>query len=261
MSDLRWIAEHHQDGVLLGRVGRVGPLLVAEWTGIARLSATREGELVSFEAEPTADPRHVEKIRCGSAELLLRHLRGRICLHGSSAALGDRAAVFIGSAGAGKSTLAAALCRRGAALLGDDAVALEASPSGYTIPALERAHWLDAAACEALGAESCPRAVPGEKARIETRRGVERARLVAIVDLVFDDRGSSLVRLTGVEALAVLLSQVVRFVVDEPEASRREMDALAELVGRVPIYRLARTRDFGRIEEGTRLVLDTLAHP
>jgi hypothetical protein len=52
-------------------------------------------------------------------------LRGLEVLHASGVMVRGRAALFAGPPGAGKSSLAAALMRHGAALLGDDAVALE----------------------------------------------------------------------------------------------------------------------------------------
>jgi hypothetical protein len=47
-------------------------------------------------------------------------LRGTSCLHGSVVAISGRAVVLMGSEGAGKSTTAAALAKRGIAILSDD---------------------------------------------------------------------------------------------------------------------------------------------
>jgi hypothetical protein len=52
-------------------------------------------------------------------------LKGLEVLHASGVLLDGRALLFTGPAGAGKSSLAAAMLRRGAALLSDDTVALE----------------------------------------------------------------------------------------------------------------------------------------
>ena len=53
-------------------------------------------------------------------------LRGFEVLHASGVVLEDRAVLFTGPPGAGKSSLAAALLHRGAALLSDDTVSLQA---------------------------------------------------------------------------------------------------------------------------------------
>lgn len=55
---------------------------------------------------------------------LLLRLRGVVCLHASAVTLGDRAAAFLGSEGAGKSTTAAALAQRGHPVIADDVVGL-----------------------------------------------------------------------------------------------------------------------------------------
>jgi hypothetical protein len=54
----------------------------------------------------------------------LLRLLGVTCLHASAVAFGDRAVAFTGPAGAGKSTTAAALGRRGHAIISDDILAV-----------------------------------------------------------------------------------------------------------------------------------------
>ena len=67
---------------------------------------------------------------------LLLRLRGVTCLHASAVAFGEKAVAFVGSEGAGKSTTAAALARRGHAVLSDDVVALaERDGSFFVHPA------------------------------------------------------------------------------------------------------------------------------
>lgn len=67
---------------------------------------------------------------------ILLRLRGVTCLHASAVAFDEMAVVFVGSEGAGKSTTAAALARRGYAILSDDVVALaERNGSFFVQPA------------------------------------------------------------------------------------------------------------------------------
>jgi len=67
---------------------------------------------------------------------LLLRLRGVTCLHASAVALADRAIAFVGSEGAGKSTTAALLARKGLAIISDDVVALVERDALFTfIPA------------------------------------------------------------------------------------------------------------------------------
>ena len=67
---------------------------------------------------------------------LLLRLRGVTCLHASAVSFGDRAIAFVGSEGAGKSTTAAMLARKGCTVISDDVVALaERQGSFYVFPA------------------------------------------------------------------------------------------------------------------------------
>jgi hypothetical protein len=64
---------------------------------------------------------------------LVLRLRGITCLHASAVAFGDFAVGFAGRAGAGKSTTAAALGRRGHAILSDDIVAVEQRDGEFVV--------------------------------------------------------------------------------------------------------------------------------
>ena len=67
---------------------------------------------------------------------LLLRLRGVTCLHASAVAFGNSAVAFAGAEGAGKSTTAAALARRGHSVISDDIVALmERDGSFFVLPA------------------------------------------------------------------------------------------------------------------------------
>jgi hypothetical protein len=55
---------------------------------------------------------------------LVLRLRGVTCLHGSAIAVGKQAVILVGESGAGKSTTAAALARRGFPVVADDFAAL-----------------------------------------------------------------------------------------------------------------------------------------
>jgi hypothetical protein len=63
----------------------------------------------------------------------LLRLRGVVCLHASAVAVGNRSAVFVGAAGAGKSTTVAAFAREGCAVLSDDVVALDEREDGFVV--------------------------------------------------------------------------------------------------------------------------------
>lgn len=64
------------------------------------------------------------------APRIIAHL-GPLVIHGSAVEIGGRLAIFMGVTGAGKSTLAASLMKRGHRLLGDDAVIVSKTDSGW----------------------------------------------------------------------------------------------------------------------------------
>ncbi len=255
----RWLAESTCEGELVARVGRDGDRLLAEWPGRARLSVKADGTDLDFAGLPGADPAEVDKLRRGSARLLLAHLAGSIPLHGSAVAIDGRAVVFVGSTRLGKSTLAAAMCElAGASLLGDDAVAIERRGDGYAVIGLEERHWLDAPAAGALGR---PNDFAAEKAPLVPRRAdLASAPLALIAHLEFVDEGEPrLVPVRGLDAVTGLLAQLTRFVVDDPELARRDLGSLADLVEKVAIARLVRPRRFDLLPATAQLVAEAVS--
>lgn len=259
---VRWLAASYDGPALSARVGRDGDRLIAEWPGRARLTVRRDGSEAVFEPEG-GDPISAEKLRRGAAQLLLSHLSGGVPLHGSAVALGGRAVALVGGTGHGKSTLAATLCESfGAALLADDAVAIEERQGAHVVLPLEDQHWLDRGAAHLLGREVVSTL---DKEPIAARLvGGAAVPLVLIAHLAFTDvPRPRLVAVEGLEAVSGLLAQLTRFVVDEPEVARRDLTALADLVARVRVVRLERPRALTLLRESAEAVVAALhaGHP
>lgn len=259
MKDPIWLAEHVEESRPSFRIGRSGSELVAEWIGIARLVVHRDGSHPRFFAEPGAYGPNVEKIRKGSARVLLRHLEGKLSLHGACVGRDSEAIVLLGRSGQGKSTLAACLCERGLSLFADDAVSLERSADGYEVEPTETQHWLTPSAMEALG--WCP---PGDwKAPVPSKQaGASNARLRGLVELAYVDELAQprLVRIeTTLDAMSMVVPQVVRFVLDEPSVHRSELESLTQLVGCIPLYRLERARGFEHLAAAASLLQDLIS--
>jgi hypothetical protein len=111
-----------------------------------------EGRRIFIEPLPDAQPEKIRLFLLGSAMGALLYQRGLFPLHGSAVATPWGAMIFVGTQGAGKSTLAAQFHRRGYRLLSDDVCAVAATPDGLQVlPAL--AHFrICADAYERLGA-------------------------------------------------------------------------------------------------------------
>lgn len=252
---VRWLAESHDEGTLAARVGRDGERLVAEWVGRAHLSVARDGSDVVFDAEPDADPVEIEKLRRGAVRLLLAHLAGAIPLHGAAVALDGHAIVIVGGTGLGKSTLAAGFCDlAGASLLSDDAVVIERRGDVHDVVAVEERHWLDADSARALGRPYEPDA---EKApMVPARCDVRHAPLAIVLHLAFvEGDAARLVPVEGLAAVGGLLTQLTRFVVDEPSTAKRDLTLLADLVTTTRIARLERPRRLDLLRQTVDVVI------
>jgi hypothetical protein len=95
------------------------------------------GQEIVVDQVPDSDKDAVRLFLLGSAMGALLHQRGLLVLHGSAIETPRGAVIFVGPSGNGKSTLAAAFCRRGYRLVADDvcAVTLNEQNAPMVLPA------------------------------------------------------------------------------------------------------------------------------
>jgi hypothetical protein len=182
----------------------------------------------------------------GPVLAFLLRLRGRVPLHASGVAIDGSAVLFAGTAGAGKSTTAAALASLGHPLLSDDVVPLadgDAGPSAW--PGYPRVSLCDDAA-QALFAAGDE--LPAFSATYRKRYlDLETAGLAfqheplpigQVVVLAGHTPGSApAVRPLGPrEALVALLPHTYGTYLIDMGMRAREFDVLARLVEAVPVY-------------------------
>lgn len=247
---MKWISEARVGGDVVFRIGRDGAVLVAEWPDslTLRVEPGRTPELL---VHPESEPAFVDKLRNGPVRALLRHLEGKITMHGATIAWGAEALCLLGDSGQGKSTLSAALClHHGATLLGDDVAHLEREGDAVWVTPAHEDHSLTAEACVALGVPVRADA-RREKMPAPAARRTEPGRLRAFVVLAFGGDGPALTRLSGFRALGPVVSGMARFVLDDAAVTARDLAAAAELARAVPVYQLSRPRDLSRLAECT----------
>ncbi|WP_394827024.1 hypothetical protein [Pendulispora albinea] len=272
-SNVHWTGEFREEGELYFRVGRDGARFVAEWLGVCTLHADADGTGSELVPAPGADPMLVDKVHRGLARALVRHLEGKLTLHASASSFGEVAIACTGASQAGKSTLAAKLVAgHGGELVADDTLAVDLRDGAVIVHPTERLSWLLPDACRALGSiredglderGSSDEDDGGLKYPVEPKRiAVGETRLAALVVLVFDDALSvpRLTRLRGLDAVKQLVASVVRFVLDEPERNRREMEQLARLSEAVPIYELARPRALEKLDATADVLRELARH-
>jgi hypothetical protein len=171
-------------------------------------------------------------------------LRGLEVFHAAGLELGGEAVLLAGDPGAGKSSLAAALVLCGAALLSDDAVALERDDGSLLAHAGSGVLQLRATELERL--------TPAERAVLDPLEGpvAGRARFVpspstgssasplgALFLLERSATQPAIERVARVDPFA-LLGATFNLSVRTPERLARHLDLCAELAATVPIWRL-----------------------
>ncbi len=168
-------------------------------------------------------------------------LRGLEVLHASGVVLGGRAVLFAGAPGAGKSSLAAALLYRGAALLSDDTVALRlrrgallAHPGATLLHLRATEHdRLSAREHAVLG----PPAAFAHKRRFHPRVSASSAPFGGLCLLERATHGPPVERLATIDPFA-LLASTFNLSVRTPERLVRHLDLAAALAATERIYRL-----------------------
>ncbi|MCP9754760.1 serine kinase [Lacihabitans sp. CCS-44] len=102
--------------------------LILDWPTIGKFKASK-GEILEFQKNTNDDD--VFRLFATSEALgLILQQRGYFLLHGSAVKVGEKAIVFIGVPGAGKSTTIAAFAKAGYTILSDDMTAITFDNSG-----------------------------------------------------------------------------------------------------------------------------------
>lgn len=124
----RPLAELDRDGRRVYSFAQDGDRTILRYPTLFELVGDLALSEVTAHLHPGADPKLLGVL--GSGNLLAVHLllRHQLVLHASAVRHDDRALAFVGCSGMGKSTLAAAFCAAGAALVTDDVLRVDLGP-------------------------------------------------------------------------------------------------------------------------------------
>jgi hypothetical protein len=257
---IRWIREWTTPGFAHFRIGRDGDDLVAEWKGLGTLRAARSGRSHVFTPCPDRGD-STEGVREAIVQGLLRHLHGKMSLHASAAARGNRAVVILGESMAGKSTLVAELCtRNGFEMLADDTVFLEQRGAEFYVVPTESTHSLREGAAQLFGASTGDL----QKAYVPSASfASDPARLCAFVSLSFEESmtKATLRIMPGSEIFRVLYAALFRFVIDENDVTLQDFSRMAELADAVPFFELRRPPSLDLLRESATMLCTQVALP
>jgi hypothetical protein len=152
-----------QSGLPTLRVGRLfGGAYGLFYSDGARFAVDPHGREIVADWPPDYCFEDAATYLTGPVLAFVLRLRGLMCLHASAVALEDKAIALVGSAGAGKSTAAAAFAKNGLAVLSDDVVALTEQGDHFQVqPGYPRVNlWADSVRALFGSEDALPKITP-----------------------------------------------------------------------------------------------------
>jgi hypothetical protein len=185
---------------------------------------------------------------------LLLRLRGAVCLHASAVSIAERAIVFMGSEGAGKSTTAAAFAQQGFPVLCDDIVALvEREQQFHVLPAYRRINlWPDSVKLLYGSPDALPQITPDwEKRCLELgehgeTRFEERALPIGAIYVLGNstpNSGQSVEAISQKTAMMTLVTNTYATNFLDAKQRAEEFAVLSRLVAAVPVRQINAPRE------------------
>jgi hypothetical protein len=241
-------------------MARSNGLLLASWS-----------DLGTFEVDPGAlriraegsgfDPLGEHRLATTVIPLLLAE-RGDLALHGAVVAAHGRGVLFCGPSGRGKSTLALLASQLGHAVLSEDGAVIEPGKEGKVWPGpcgvfVEDELTIAARARAAEASNGATVTVPRRR-RLrmleEESHDCSAVPVAAICQMA--ERGADLTvaRLSPAEAIPGLVPDLIH--AGGPDSLRPAFALLADLLQRVPAYRVSMPEGIQRAREATRALLD-----
>jgi hypothetical protein len=239
--------ERH-DGVVIARSGTEHIFLYADGTGFLVDDEKREIATWWGAESSLAD---MLTYLAGPVLAYVLRARGVLALHASGVADSRGALLFAGAAGAGKSTTATALVKRGMRAITDDVAALDERGSVHSgIPALRL--WSDSVEALYGSATALPQLTPNWEKRLAPvdesfATGATPVRAV----FVLQPRSGEvphIERIAGHAAVAALIPHTSMTDFIPHEARLRELEQLAALVSAVPVFKLTIPAAFSSLD-------------
>jgi hypothetical protein len=249
---------HQHDGALIFVEPEVGRYRITGGTDIV------------VEANPSVPERNVRLFLLGSAFGALLHQRGLLPLHANAVEIDGKAVAFMGESGAGKSTLAAWFHDRGHRVIADDVCVVRFGPDerAFAVPGLPRLRlWAQALEATGRSAADYARSYVGEveydkyDVPIGSTAPLAREVELAAVYLLAAAEAFSIEPLRGVAAVEAVFANTYRGAfISAADGHLSHWAASMRLVRTVPIFRLEREWDLGRLGQQSSRIVDEVRH-
>ena len=242
------------------------------WSFVGAFRIDHPGEVLIEPHEGVSD-HQVSQAFLGLVISLVLERKGLLCLHASAVSVANRAAIFLGDKGAGKSTTNGALLARGHTPLTDDLVATDYS-GGEAQPPLVRPGfsamklWPDSLAALDLPEQDGDRLVHPSVTKMQKRMPAPLAHAPVPMGALFVLRRKQDVTAAHVERLPphLALQMVLRFTFmaryGETRLGRDHLAAhmrrCGTIVAQVPVYFLWIPRDLARLNELARTIEEVI---
>jgi hypothetical protein len=253
----QFLGEDRVDAELRVRCGKIagGFRLDFDDTGIFDISGN--GRDIAWTPGTNSAMELVRADLLGGVFSVALHLQGLLCLHGSAVGVAGTAVAFLANKGGGKSTIATALCARGATLITDDMLPVDPKEPVTAWPSVPAVRLLHDSASH-LRYASGPTHPATNKYHVNELPPdqVERRRLPvgAIYELAPVPAAAGVpaverIRVKGTAAVGTLLRHHRAGTAIGGAESTNLFLRASDIVRTVPVYRLQVARDFDRLPD------------
>lgn len=226
------------------------------WPGEVRIEI-RGGREILVDAERGMDARSLRLCLLGPAMATVLRQRGHVVLHASCVREGRNAFAFLGAAGAGKSTIALALARRGFSLVTDNVLAVHdgRNPLVYRAQAQIKCS-PDIFSRYAFSAERHERVEADNPKRSVHLKSTGRGTAAVLRHVYVLGQGARAVirPVNKCQALLEMARHPCGIVPAETDARPEHFSALARIASRVPFFSLTHERGLKHFEAFVDLV-------
>lgn len=214
------------------------------WDGAGTIVVSG-GNRIIVDAPVNVDRRAIALMLQGPGLNAIIRQRGMVMLHAAGIDIEGRCCAIVGASGMGKSTLAAALGRRGYALIADDGVVVDGRIVRPAFPTMKL--WPESA--NHLDMEGTPLLEGGAKLRVDAQAFHERSLPIGSIVLLADGEDSRTERIGGALGAVELIANASRAIALEGLDPVGHFRACTRIARVIPVCRLYRRRNLDHLDD------------